>query len=292
MKVWIDGEVMDGASARIPVCDHGLLYGDGIFEGMRAYGGRPFNLDAHMARLSYGARALHLALPGGVPHMREVIARTLAAYGSGDAYIRLIVTRGDGPLGVDPTSCPASRVLCIVDAVTLFSDEKRAQGLSLVTSSYRRPSADVLDPRLKSLNYLNNVLAKGEARRYGADEALLLNQQGQIAEASVENVFVVQNGTLMTPPTTDGALDGITRATVLALAAELGIPSVVRTLGRADLFAADEVFLTGTGAGIIRASSLDGEAIGRAEPGAVMARLVAAYQARVRQAPPRSAGAG
>jgi branched-chain amino acid aminotransferase len=283
MKVWIDGEIFDGASARIPVCDHGLLYGDGLFEGMRAYGGKPFNLDAHMARLSYGARALHLALPGGVPHMREVIARTVAAYGGGDVYMRLIVTRGDGPLGVDPTTCPAPRVVCIVDKVTLFSDQKRAQGLSLITSSYRRPAADVLDPRLKSLNYLNNVLAKGEARRQGADEALLLNQQGQIAEATVTNVFVVHNGTLLTPPTTDGALDGITRATVLALARELGIPSAVRTLGRADIFGADEVFLTGTGAGIIRVSTLDGEPVGRAEPGAVMGRLFAAYQERVRR---------
>lgn len=283
MKVWIDGEVFDGSSARIPVYDHGLLYGDGLFEGMRAYGGRPFNLDAHMARLSYGARALHLALPGGIPHMREVIVRTLAAYGGSDAYMRLIVTRGDGPLGVDPTTCPEPRVICIVDAVSLFSDQKRAQGLSLVTSSYRRPSADVLDPRLKSLNYLNNVLAKGEARRQGADEALLLNQQGQIAEASVANVFVVQGGVLVTPPTTDGALDGITRATVLALAGELGVPSQVRTLGRADVFGADEVFLTGTGAGIIRVSSLDGESVGRPEPGVVMGKLFAAYQARVRQ---------
>ncbi len=283
MKVWIDGEVFDGSSARIPVNDHGLLYGDGLFEGMRAYGGKPFNLDAHMARLSYGARALHLQLPGGIPHMRDVIARTLAAYGGGDVYMRLIVTRGDGPLGVDPTTCPAPRVICIVDAIALFSDEKRAQGLSLVTSSYRRPSADVLDPRLKSLNYLNNVLAKGEARRQGADEALLLNQQGQIAEASVANVFVVRDGVLLTPPTTDGALDGITRATVLALASELGVPSQVRTLGRADVFGADEVFLTGTGAGIIRVSSLDGEPLGRAEPGAVMGKLFSAYQARVRQ---------
>ena len=282
MKVWIDGELFDGASARIPVCDHGLLYGDGIFEGMRAYDGKPFNLDAHMARLGYGARALHLTLPGGVAHMREVIARTLAAYGGGDAYMRLIVTRGDGPLGVDPTTCPSPRVLCIVDSVALFSEQKRAQGLSLVTSSYRRPAADVLDPRLKSLNYLNNVLAKGEARRQGADEALLLNQQGQIAEASVANVFVVQSGTLMTPPTTDGALDGITRATVLALAGRLGIPNVVRTLGRADVFAAEEVFLTGTGAGIIRASSLDGEPVGRAEPGAIVGKLVAAYHEHVR----------
>jgi branched-chain amino acid aminotransferase len=279
MKVWIDGEVLDGAEARIPVCDHGLLYGDGIFEGIRAYGGRLFELEPHLARLQYGARALHLAIPGGIAHMREVTTRTLAAYGGGDVYLRLIVTRGDGPLGVDPTTCPKPRVICIADAIALFDDDKRARGVSLVTSSLRRPAADVLDPRLKSLNYLNNALAKAEARRQGADEALLLNPQGHVAEASVANVFTVQAGKLFTPPTTDGALDGITRACVLSLAQKLGIPSEVRTLGRVDLFAADEVFLTGTGAEIVRVSSFDGETLGGPELGPVTARLLTAFRA-------------
>jgi branched-chain amino acid aminotransferase len=284
MKVWIDGELFDGAHARIPVNDHGLLYGDGIFEGIRAYGGKIFELEAHLSRLQYGARALHLQLPGGLPHMREVVTRTLAAYGGGDVYLRLIVTRGDGPLGVDPTTCPKPRVVCIADAIALFDEDKRAAGLSLVTSSLRRPSADVLDPRLKSLNYLNNALAKAEARRQGADEALLLNPHGHVAEASVANVFAVHAGKLLTPPTTDGALDGITRACVLSLAQKLGIPSEVRTLGRVDLFAADEVFLTGTGAEIVRVSSFDGEAIGGAGLGPVTARLLEAFRARCRNA--------
>jgi branched-chain amino acid aminotransferase len=279
MKVWIDGELFDGKDARIPVCDHGLLYGDGIFEGIRAYGGRIFELDAHLSRLQHGARALHLALPGGVAHLREVALRTLAAYGGGDVYLRLIVTRGDGPLGVDPTTCPKPRVVCIADAIALFDDEKRARGLSLITSSLRRPAADVLDPRIKSLNYLNNALAKAEARQKGADEALLLNPHGHVAEASVANVFTVHGGRLSTPPTTDGALDGITRACVLSLAQKLGIPSEVRTLGRLDLFAADEVFLTGTGAEIVRISSFDGERIGGPELGPVTARLLAAFRA-------------
>jgi branched-chain amino acid aminotransferase len=278
MKVWIDGEVIDGAQARISVRDHGLLYGDGVFEGLRVCGGNVFKLDVHLARLSHGARALHLALPP-LGQLREIVTRTVAAHGQSDAYARLIVTRGDGPLGVDPTTCPSPRVLCLADDIALYSDEKRKQGLSLVTSSYRRPSADVLDPRIKSLNYLNNVLAKGEARRQGADEALLLNQHGHVAEASVANVFAVRGGRLLTPPTSDGALDGITRSSVLELAAQLGIASDVCTLGRMDLFSADEVFLTGTGAGMVRVRTLDGELIGRAEPGPITERLSEALHA-------------
>jgi branched-chain amino acid aminotransferase len=273
MKVYIDGELLDGAQARIPVIDHGLLYGDGIFEGMRAVNGRIFRLSSHMERLAYGARALHLQLPGGIAQLREVAEKTLAAHGGDDVYMRLIVTRGDGPLGVDPTTCPAPRVICIADTIALFSEQKRQQGLSLITSSLRRPSADVLDPRIKSLNYLNNVLAKAEARRQGADEALLLNAQGHVAEASVANVFVVRAGRLLTPPTSDGALDGITRAAVLELAQSFGIPTEVRTLGRIDLFAADEAFITGTGAGVLRIAALDGEPIGRPEPGPIGERL-------------------
>lgn len=283
MKVWIDGELMDGAHARIPIIDHGLLYGDGIFEGMRATGGRIFKLDAHLARLSYGARALHLQLPGGLPALRAVAEQTLAALGDPDAYVRLIVTRGDGALGVDPNTCPRPRVICLADRIALFSEEKRRAGLALITSSVRRPAQDVLDPRVKSLNYLNNVLAKGEARRQGADDALLLNAQGNIAEVSVANLFVVQRGTLLTPPTTDGCLDGITRSTVLELARSLGIPTIERSLGRMDVFGADEAFMTGTGAGIVRIASLDGETIGTGEAPVTTLKLVSAYE-RLRSA--------
>jgi branched-chain amino acid aminotransferase len=279
MKVWIDGEIKDGADARISVRDHALLYGDGVFEGIRVCNGRPFRLQAHLARLAYGARALHLRIPFAAVQLREIVASTLAALGLDDAYMRLIVTRGDGPLGVDPTLCDQPRVLCLADRIQLYGDEQRKRGLSLITSSLRRPAADVLDPRIKSLNYLNNVLAKAEARRRGADEALLLNAQGQIAEASVANVFVVRNAALLTPPTTDGALDGITRSTVLELAARLGIPSEIRSLGRIDVFAADEVFLTGTGAGLVRVGSLDGETIGQPELAPITARLSEALEA-------------
>ena len=273
MKVWIDGELLDGAHARIPITDHGVLYGDGIFEGMRATQGRIFKLDAHLARLSHGARALHLALPGGLPALRAVAEQTLAAFGDPDAYVRLIVTRGDGALGVDPTTCPRPRVICLADRIALFSEEKRRAGLALITSSWRRPASDGLDPRIKSLNYLNNVMAKGEAKRQGADDALLLNAHGHVAEASVANVFVVQRGALLTPPTTDGCLDGITRASVLECARTLGIPCVERTLGRMDLFAADEVFLTGTAAEVVPVVKVDGRVIGAGKPGPMTRQL-------------------
>jgi branched-chain amino acid aminotransferase len=254
------------------------LYGDGVFEGMRVCGGRVFRFEAHLRRLAYGGRALHLALPSA-SELREIVTRTVAAHAEADAYVRLIVTRGDGPLGVDPLSCPTPRVICIVDRIALYSEEKRKRGLSMLTSSLRRPSSDVLDPRIKSLNYLNNVLAKGEARRRGADEALLLNQHGHVAEASVANVFVVRDSRLLTPPTSDGALDGITRASVIELAAQLGIACEVRTLGRIDLLAADEVFLTGTGAGLVRVATLDDEPLGGPEPGPVSERLSEALHA-------------
>jgi len=276
-KVWIDGDIVDAREARIPVTDHGLLYGDGVFEGIRVFGRRVFRLDDHLARLECGARTIGLELPWPLSRIREIVLETVRAHGSDDAYVRLIVTRGEGALGVDPTTCLRPRLICLVDDVAIYPDEKLARGIDLVTASLRRPPADVLDPRVKSLNYLNNVLAKLEARQRGADEALLLNHAGMVAEAAVANVFVQRGGELATPPGTDGALEGITRATVLELAGQLGIPAREKTLGRFDLFAADEVFLTGSGAGIVPVRSLDGRVIGDGRPGAVYAKLRSAY---------------
>jgi branched-chain amino acid aminotransferase len=278
MKVWIGGRVVGADEARIPVTDHGLLYGDGIFEGIRLVERRVFRLDDHLARFGAAARAIGLELPGGLAAMREIVLETARAYGQPNAYLRLIATRGDGELGVDPTTCPHPRVICIVDRLRIYSEDKLARGIDLVTSSWRRPPADVLDPRVKSLNYLNNALAKLEARRRGADEALLLNAAGSIAEASVANLFVYRGGELRTPPATDGALEGITRATVLELAGSLGIPACERTLGRFDLFAADEAFLTGSGAGIVPVRSLDGQPVGAGAPGPVTAKIRAAFE--------------
>jgi branched-chain amino acid aminotransferase len=249
--------------ARIPVTDHGLLYGDGIFEGIRVYGGRGFRLDAE--------------LPGGIAAAREIVLETVRAHGTDEAYVRLIATRGEGALGVDPTTCPRPRLICLVDRVRIYPPEKLVAGIDLVTSNVRRPPADVLDPRVKSLNYLNNVMAKLEARQRGADEALMLNAQGMVAETSVANIFVVRGGVLLTPPATDGALEGITRATVLDLAANLGIPAREQTLGRFDLFAADEAFLTGSGAGVVPVRSLDGRPLGRGTPGPIYETIRAAF---------------
>jgi branched-chain amino acid aminotransferase len=277
MKVWIDGTIVDGSEAKLSVTDHGFLYGDGIFEGMRAYNGRMFRLEDHLARLQVSARAIAIDIPGGIDHVRRVVLETVAATGALDAYIRLLVTRGEGPLGVDPTTCSQPKLICIVDTIELYSPARAAQGVELVTGSLRRPSADVLDPRVKSLNYLNNVLSKGEARRRGADDALMLNQQGNVAEGTSANVFVVAGGAVTTPPTTDGALDGITRRTILELCDELGIAARERTIGRIDFFAASEAFLSGSGARIVPIRSLDGQKIGDEVPGPVTQRLTDAF---------------
>ena len=281
MKVWIDGEIVDGAEARIPVTDHGLLYGDGIFEGIRVYRNRVFRLDAHMKRFEAGARGIALDLPGGIDAARAVVLATVRAFGAEEAYVRLIATRGEGSLGVDPTTCPQPRLICLVDHVRIYPPDKLSSGLDLVTSSLRRPAPDVLDPRIKSLNYLNNVLAKLEARQHGADEALMLNGHGMVAEASVANVFVVRDGVLLTPLAVDGALEGITRATVMELAATIGIPMREQTLSRFDFFAADEAFLTGSGAGIVPVRSLDGRPIGAGAPGPVFEKVRVAFSEAV-----------
>ena len=276
-KAWIDGVIVDASEARIPITDHGLLYGDGIFEGIRVFGGRVFRLDDHMARFRTGLSHIALDLPGGIEHARRVVLETVRAHATQEAYVRLIATRGEGALGVDPTSCSHPRLLCLVDQIELYPDEKLATGLSMLTSSLRRPPADVLDPRVKSLNYLNNVLAKLEAKQHGADEALLLNQAGMVAEAAVANVFIVRDGELLTPPTSDGALEGIVRMTVLELAGSLGIPAREKTLGRFDFLAADEAFLTGSGAGIVPVTSLAPRRIGQGQPGPIYAKLRAAF---------------
>ncbi len=282
MKVWLDGQVTDGEDARIPVDDHGLLYGDGVFEGLRSYDGRVFRLARHLERLEVSARAIGLELPGGRGALAGIVRTTLAASGLDDAYIRLLVTRGSGPLGVDPTLCGPARVVCMVDHVSLYAPDVVRRGLDLVTVSVRRAPPDALDSRVKSLNYLVSVLAKREARLRGADEALLLNGAGLVAEAAVANLFVWRRGVLRTPPATDGALEGVTREAILELAGGLAIPAEERSLGRIDLLGADEVFLTGTGVQIVPVRSLDGVEIGSQRPGPLCAKLSAAFEELVR----------
>jgi branched-chain amino acid aminotransferase len=273
MKIWIDGKIVGEGEAFVPVNDHGLLYGDGIFEGMRVIHGRVFRIEKHLDRLEFGARTLLLTLPYTRDEIRTIVQDTVRAFGEAEAYIRLVVTRGVGPLGVDPTTCPKATLFCIVNTIKLFSEEQRERGLDMITSSYRRPTADVLDVRVKSLNYLGSVLSKLEARQQKADEALLLNQRGVIAEAAVANVFALRGTLLATPPATDGCLEGINRGAVMELAPKLGLEVSERSLGRADLFQADEVFLTGSGAGIVAVRSLDGRTLGLGKRGPVTARL-------------------
>jgi branched-chain amino acid aminotransferase len=278
MKIWMDERVMDASEARISVLDHGFLYGDGVFEGMRVHAGRAFRLDDHLARLMLSARAIGLEPPGGAEALRAIVLDTARALACEDCYLRLIVSRGEGPLGINPARCPRPRIVCIADQLTLYGEDKAREGVDVVTVSVRRPPADVLDPRVKSLNYLNNVLAIGEARSRGADEALVLNQQGAVAEASAANVFVVHGRRCATPPCSDGALDGIVRRSVLELAPAIGLEPCEQRLGRIDLLGADEVFLTGSGAGIVAVRSLDGHAIGAGRRGPVTERVIGAFE--------------
>lgn len=271
--VSIDGEIVADAEAKVSVLDHGLLYGDGLFEGIRVRAGRVFRIEQHLRRLQLGARFLGLALPFEAERMASLVTDAVRAFGRKEAYVRLLVTRGEGPLGVDPTTCKKPTVICIAAEIALYSAEQRARGLSMLTSSYRRPNPDAQEVAVKTLNYLGSALAKQEARQRGADEALLLNQSGRVAEASVANVFVVHGGTLSTPPAIDGCLEGINRGAVLEIASSLGFSVAERSLGRRDLLAADEVFLTGSGAGVVGVSSLDGRAIGRGQTGEVTLEL-------------------
>ena len=279
MKIWMDGKFVDESEAKVPVTDHGLLYGDGIFEGIRIISGRVFRLEHHLKRLAFGARTLLLTLPYSLDQIRQIVQDAVRAFGKPEAYVRLIVTRGVGPLGVDPTTCPRGSLICICTTIKLFSEEQRERGLEMITSSYRRPTADILDVRVKSLNYLNSVLPKLEARQRGADEALLLNARGHIAEAAVANVFALRGNNLFTPPPTDGCLEGINRGAVLELAPQLGLTVSERSIGRADLFQSDEVFLTGSGAGLITVRSLDGRPLGLGQRGPITTKLQAMHRA-------------
>lgn len=276
MKIWINGEIVAPQDAKISVLDHGLLYGDGIFEGIRIYGSKLFRLPDHLHRFATSAKAIGLELPGGLEAIEQIVLDTARAFGESEGYLRLVATRGEGALGVDPTTCDHPTLICIADRIRLFPPEKLTRGLDMVTASLRRPAADALDPRVKSLNYLNNALAKREARLRGADEALILNHAGLVAEASVANLFVVRRGEVATPPPSDGSLEGITRDSILDIARQAGIPARERSLGRFDLLGADEVFICGSGARIVPIATLDGQPIGTLER-PIMQRLIDAF---------------
>jgi len=282
MKIYLDGNLVDSAEAKISVFDHGLLYGDGIFEGIRLYSGNVFRLEEHLERLEYSAKAILLKLPWTRKEISDAVCATCRANALTDGYIRLVVTRGVGDLGLSPWLCPKPSIFIIADKIALYPQEHYEKGLEIVTVPTRRMNAAALSPAIKSLNYLNNIMAKIEARQAGALEAIMLNDQGFVAECTGDNIFIVHKGRLFTPSAQQGALKGITRDAIFAIAKELGLSIEEHDMTRYDVWNADEVFLTGTGAEVIPVVKLDGREIGNAKPGPVFSQILAAFRRRVR----------
>ena len=283
MKIWFDGKLVDQEEAKVSVFDHGVLYGDGVFEGIRFYSGKVFRLQEHIVRLFDSMRYLMMDCPWTFEEVCAATEETVAASGMEDGYIRLVVTRGKGDLGLNPRNCPKLSMFIIVQNIALYPAEMYEKGLSMITSSFRRPNPDILCPQVKSLNYLNGISAKIEAVQQGAGEALMLNQHGNVAECTGDNIFIVRNGVVMTPPLTEGALGGITRHAVFDICAELGIPCVEKVMNRFDVLSADECFLTGTAAEVIAATSLDGRTIGTGQAGPITRRILERFHALVRE---------
>ena len=280
--VFVNGGFRPAAEASVSVFDHGLLYGDGVFEGIRAYNGRVFKLERHVERLFDSAKAIRLEVPASRDEVAELVLETCRRNGIVDGYVRLVVTRGAGDLGIDPRSCPRPDIIVIAKRVGALYGSAHRNGVSLVTSSFRRHAPDVLSPSIKSLNYLNNIMARIEANDRGADEALLLDQQGHVSEATVDNIFIVVDRTLMTPPTATN-LKGITRETVLELAAELNIRTEERHFTLFDVWTAREAFMCGTMAEIVPIAVVDGRLIGTSNgPGPMTSRIATAYHRAVR----------
>ena len=275
MIAYVDGTWTPAEEARVSVLDHGLLYGDGVFEGIRVYGGRPFLLEEHLDRLEASARAIVLDLPAARGEIAALCLEAAARAGLDEGYLRLVVTRGTGALGVSPHTCPRASLIVIAAPLTLYPPERYRDGVRLVTSSLRRSAHDALPPQIKSLNYLTSVLASIEARRQGADEAVLLNAQGLIAECTADNLFLVSRGRVLTPAVASGALAGITRALVVQLLTAQGIECAEAALTPADAWTADELFLTGTGAEIVPVCEIDGRPLPAERP--VTERVRAAF---------------
>lgn len=279
--IYINGEYFSREDAKISVYDHGLLYGDGVFEGMRIYSGKVFALDDHMTRLYESARAIMLDIPIAIDALTTAVNETVAKNGLTEGYIRLVVTRGGNQLGLNPFSCEDPQVIIIADTISLYPEKFYTEGLELITASTIRNHPAALSPRVKSLNYLNNIMAKIEAIRAGCIEAVMLNTKGEVAECTGDNIFIVRGGRLITPPIDAGILEGITRNTVIDLARENGIEVAEEAMTRHDIFVADECFLTGSAAEVIPAVKLDGRVIGDGKPGPMTQKLNAAFRAFV-----------
>src|SRR5438309_1112724 len=282
-KIYIDGKFYSEADAKISVFDHGLLYGDGIFEGIRFYNGRVFRLEEHLHRLWDSARSICLEIPMTMRNITEAVLETIRHNHLRDGYIRLLVTRGIGNLGLNPTQCKSTSVIIIAATIALYHEDFYKKGLTIVTCATRRSNAAALNPAIKSLNYLNNVMARMEATLAGADEALMLNDAGNVAECTADNVFIIKNGQIFTPPISAGALRGITRSVVFDIAAELGLKITETDVTRHDVFIADECFLTGTAAEVIPVVKADGRMIGTGKPGAITLRAIERFRQMTRE---------
>ena len=267
MKIYMNGEMVEKDKAVVSVFDHGLLYGDGVFEGIRTYDSLVFRFKEHIDRLYRSADAIELKIPMSKAEMVEAVIRTLKANNMRDAYIRLVVTRGPGDLGLDPRKCAKPTIFIITDKIKLYPSEFYEKGLAIVTAATRRNFPRSLDPRIKSLNYLNNILAKIDAIKSGTEEAIMLTYDDYVAECTGDNIFIVKGGSLLTPPVSVGALEGITRDAVIGLARKMGMPFCEKMLRMEDLYNSEEVFLTGTAAEIIPVIAIDGRSIGGGKPG-------------------------
>ena len=278
LKIYLDGAFVDEEEAKVSVFDHGVLYGDGIFEGIRAYNGRVFKLNEHVDRLFNGSRAIMLEPPVSKEEMKEIVLETLRRNSLKDAYIRLVVTRGKGDLGLDPDKCPKPTMFCIAAGIQLYPEELYENGLEVVTVPTRRNTPETVNPQMKSLNYLNSIMAKLEAKLAGVEEAIMINNEGYVAEATGDNIFIIRKGRLVTPPAFLGILEGVTRNTVMELAEKRNIPVEERIFTRYDIYSADECFLTGTAAEVIPVTKVDGRTIGSGKPGEITRTLIKDYK--------------
>jgi branched-chain amino acid aminotransferase len=279
MKVYIDGKFYDERNAKVSVFDHGLLYGDGVFEGIRAYNGRVFKLKEHIDRLFNSAKSILLNIPMSHAQVCDAVVESCRKNRIRDGYIRLVVTRGPGTLGLNPKSCKKGSVIVIAGRIQVYPPELYSRGMEIITVPTTRNLHSALNPAIKSLNYLNNIMAKIEANNSGCEEAIMLNAEGFVSECTADNIFIVKNNNIMTPPLSAGALYGITRGTVLEIAEESGHKVSEPNLTRYDLFCADECFLTGTGAEMMPIVKIDGRVIGSGKPGPVTLKLIGQYRA-------------
>lgn len=280
LLIYLDGKLVPESEAKVSVFDHGLLYGDGCFEGIRIYNGRVFRLTEHLVRLYESARSICLTIPISLEEMEKATLDTVAANKLRDGYIRLVITRGVGSLGLNPYQCPKPGIIIIASGITLYPKEKYETGLNLITCATRRPTPAALSPQVKSLNYLNNIMAKIECIQAGCEEGIMLNEQGYVAECTGDNVFVIKNGQVYTPTIASGALDGITRQAVIEIMrGEMGLQVHEVTMTRHEIYTADECFLTGTAAEVIPAVQYDRRQIGNGKPGKVTLEVIQKFKA-------------